>query len=119
MRNFKIKLYDLKWIYDTILPSNECIKILTNLQGTNPYSWSAVICNQQSENLIELTFRQPASGEGKPKRTRYTAEFFKVETGVTVIVLRFVDELFGAPPFTSIDEIDAFFHKAIHAFRRQ
>ena len=119
MCRFKIKLYDLKWIYETHLPIGECMQILTGLQETNPYSWSALSCTQISERQIALVFKQPKNGDGRPKRTRYTAEFYAIENGRTVIVLRFEDELFLAPPFTSIEEIDTLFNKTIQALRRQ
>lgn len=119
MWKLKRKIYDLKWIYDTVLPVDECIRVLTELQKTNRYSWSSATGTRLPENSVELVFQQPRSGEGKLKRTRYIAEFYRVEKGWTAIVLRFVDELFLAPPFTSLEEIDAFFSAAIQAHRRK
>ena len=111
--------YDLQWIYDTILSVDECIRLLIEFQESNSWTWSSVSCNKKTNYVLELTFRQPTTGAGKPKRTRYTAEFYAVEKGWTAIVLRFVDELFLSPPFTSIEEIDDLFGKILQAHRRQ
>lgn len=119
MHILKKPMYDIKWIYDTPMQPASCIAKLIQLPESNPYLRSGFSCSQLSDRQVEIVLKQPKSGEGRPKRTRYIAEFYPIENGQTVIVLRFVDELFWMPPFTPIEEMDGLFLQILHASRRK
>lgn len=118
MWKFLTKLFDMKWIYDTSMSAYDCVNVLKNLPEHTAHLWSSFSCSQTTDTHLELVFRQPKNGDGRPKRTVYIADFFTLENKQTVIVLRFVDELFIPIPFTCIEEIDEFLKNYVDAQRR-
>lgn len=108
--------FDLKWVYDTNLSIQTCLECLLSPNILVIHTSSRVSCVQISDTQVQIVFRN--TERGRFRRTRYNAEFYRIESGLTVIVLRFVDELFGGPPFTTLDEIDEFLKTIIQAFRR-
>lgn len=118
MKNFFRFPYDLKWIYDTDLAMDVCIDRIMRFAEEKTYKESTLSCVLLPDNRIQMIFRQ-APDVTRIKRTRYVAEFYALENGKTAIVLRFYDELFWAPPFTCLDELDALFAQVIQAVRRK
>lgn len=110
--------FNLHWIYDTSLTIPTCLDLLSRLSPNNSYVSSRVYCSSISETQIELSFRQPENFS-KIYCSRYVAEFYMVDTGQTVIVLRFVNEILGFLPCIPIDEVDVLFNGLIQARRRK
>lgn len=49
MWRFLTKLYNLKWIYDTGMSTQDCIKVLTALPEQTMYLWSSFSCSQTND----------------------------------------------------------------------
>lgn len=111
--------YKIQWVYDTKLSIEDCFARLKDLPPTNPYICSKVFCTVVSNTKMEFVFTQ-AAGAGRFYRTTYIAEFYPIETGRTVIVMRFINELgIWLPPVITYEQIDDFFANCIQAYRRK
>ena len=108
-----------KWIYDTSMPTKECISILTGLPETTPHSMYRFNSTKLSESQIEMIFRQSLNGEGSPRRSRYIADFYDIENGQTVIVVRFQENWISPIPSDAPRETDRLFENTIYAKRRK